>query len=356
MRVLLSTLLTCLQLGVAAQPSRDTISIIGVGDIMLGSAFPAGNLPPHDGRFLLKPVEKYLLQADFTFGNYEGTLFNGGGAPKRCADSNRCYVFKTPEHYAWYLQKAGFDAMSVANNHSGDFGPAGRESTIQALQRAGIGASGLLSHPYTILRRNGVCFGLAAFAPNAGTQNINNYAAAKKLVAYLDSVCDIVIVSFHGGAEGQARQHVPRKNEVFLGEDRGDVYRFSRTVIDAGADVVFGHGPHVPRAVDLYKGRFIIYSLGNFATYGRFSLKGAAGIAPLLKVFVNSKGRFLKGEIIPVKQSGAGGPQLDSESAAIRKLQQLTAIDSPASGLQIKANGAIVRIQKKKPKKAVRYA
>ena len=113
-------------------------------------------------------------------------------------------------------------------------------------------------------------YGFAAFAPNNGTVSIHDLDEARRLVSQLDSVSDVVIVSFHGGAEGSKHQHVPRRNEIFYGEDRGNVYDFAHSMIDAGADIVFGHGPHVTRAVDIYKNRFIIYSLGNFCTYGPF--------------------------------------------------------------------------------------
>lgn len=332
----------------AAQMSNDTITIIGVGDIMLGTAYPTAYLPPDDGRNLLSPVSPYLKSADLTFGNHEGTLFDGEGVPKKCVDSTSCFAFRSPERYADHLKNAGFHVMSVANNHSGDFGHEGREKTVEALKNAGIAACGTEKRPYTILHRNGVRYGIAAFAPNSGTPNINDFKTAHKIVSYLDSLCDIVIVSFHGGAEGNSRQHVPREKELFLGENRGDVYRFARVVIDAGADVVFGHGPHVPRAVDLYKGRFIVYSLGNFATYGRFSLKGAAGIAPIMKVCVNKKGQFLKGEIIPVKQTGNGGPVFDKTRAAIQKIRLLTAQDFPEGKLVISSKGIIKRKAVKK--------
>lgn len=328
---------------VFAQPMNDTIRIIGVGDIMLGTSFPDGYLPPNDGRYLLTPVERYLQAADITFGNYEGTLFNGEGEMKKCKDSTRCYAFKTPEHYADYLKAAGFDMMSVANNHSGDFGPEARIQTVRSLQKAGILSSGTTIQPYVVLKKGGVRYGLASFAPNRGTQNINNLKAARQIVSHLDSICDIVIVSFHGGAEGASRQHVPFQKEIFLGEDRGDVFRFSRAVIDAGADVVFGHGPHVTRAVDLYKNRFIIYSLGNFATYGRFNLDGPNGIAPILKVYVNRKGEFLKGKIIPTKQEGEGGPVPDESGAVIHKIQWLTEKDFPKSRLVIRDDGTVLK-------------
>ena len=67
-------------------------------------------------------------------------------------------------------------------------------------------------------------------------------------------------------------------------QNRGSVYRFAHEVVDAGADVVFGHGPHVTRALEFYRDRLICYSLGNFATYRRFNLSGPNGIAPIVKV------------------------------------------------------------------------
>lgn len=337
-------------LAATAQTTKEVISIVGVGDVMLGTTYPVNFLPPADGRKLLSPVAAHLKNAQLTFGNYEGTLFNGEGVPKKCEDSTRCFAFKTPEQYVAHLRAAGFSVMSVANNHSGDFGEEGRNRTMEVSKNGGIAACGADKKPTAIVEKNGVKYGIAAFAPNVGTASINDYKTARRLVSYLDSVCDIVVVSFHGGGEGLAYQHVPRQKELFLGENRGDVYTFARVVIDAGADVVFGHGPHVARAVDLYKGRFIAYSLGNFATYGRFNLKGEAGLAPLVKVSVDRNGKFLKGMIIPIRQYGNGGPQLDKKRTVIRKIQQLTAQDFPDSSLVIHDNGAIKRKLKKKLK------
>ncbi len=151
-----------------------------------------------------------------------------------------------------------------------------------------------------------------------------------------------MIVSFHGGAEGSAHRHVTRKTELFYGENRGNVYEFARAVIDAGADIVFGHGPHVTRAVDLYKNRFIIYSMGNFATYARFNLKGVNGIAPIVKLYVSRKGEFIRGTIFPIKQEGEGGPVPDSTKAIIRELSALTKEDFPESKLVISEGGDIL--------------
>ncbi len=320
---------------------KDTITVIGVGDVMLGTSYPKGYLSPDDGKNLLAPVEPYLRGATITFGNNEGTLFDGEGIPKKCKDSTLCFAFKSPERYAQYLKKAGFDMMSVANNHSGDFGDEARLRTMQVLQEAGVASAGTITKPFVIIEKVGVKYGLACFAPNNGTQSINNLSEAKRIVAHLDSVCDIVIVSFHGGAEGVSKQHVLRKHELFVGEDRGDVYAFAHAVIDAGADIVFGHGPHVARALELYKDRFISYSLGNFATYGRFNLKGEAGIALMMKVYVNGDGKFLKGQIIAIKQLGEGGPVIDDSGAAIEKIKQLTKEDFPEGKLVVGEDGVV---------------
>ena len=345
MRIIFSCFLLLRSLALFSQSSNDTVRIVGVGDVMLGTSYPTGYLPPDDGKFLLAPVEKILRDADVTFGNHEGTLFDGAGTPKQCKDSTLCFAFKSPERYAQYLKKAGFDMMSVANNHSCDFGPEARERTMQVLQDAGIVSCGTYKKPFVVWEKGGVKYGLACFAPNYGTPSINNYKAAAKIVSFLDSLCDIVIVSFHGGAEGRTKQHVPRAHEMFVGEDRGDVYKFSRVVIDAGADLVFGHGPHVARAVDLYKGRFIAYSLGNFATYGRFNLKAEAGLAPIVKILVTKEGKFLRGEIIAAKQEGEGGPVLDESGEVIEKIRLLTKEDFPESQLVIDEGG---RIKKRK--------
>ncbi|MGE5519139.1 MAG: CapA family protein, partial [Candidatus Dadabacteria bacterium] len=308
--------------------------------------YPKRFLPPADGKYLLKPVEKILRNADVTFGNGEGTFFNGQGTPKHCKDSLNCFAFKSPEHYAEYLSNAGFDLINVANNHSGDFGPEARERTIRILKDRGIAAAGSLSTPFCIIKKQNRSIGLACFAPNSGTPYINNLSAARKTIQLLDSICDIVIVSMHAGAEGTKNQDVPRQNEIFLGEDRGDVYEFAHAMIDAGADVVFGHGPHVTRALDLYKDRFIIYSMGNFCTYGRFNLKGANGIAPIIKVYVDKDGKFLKGKIYAVKQRGNGGPVLDASGAVIGKLQYLTKKDFPEAPLVISGSGNITKKKK----------
>ena len=319
------------------------LSIIGVGDIMMGSNYPnSSSLPPDDGKYLFQDVSDILNSADITCGNLEGTLLDAGGTPKVCNDSGgHCISFRMPEHYASYLKDAGFDFLNLANNHSGDMGIKGRESTVETLDKYDLCYAGTLEYPTVIFEKNGIKYGFAGFAPNRGTNSINNFNNAKEIVSDLKNQVDIVIVFFHGGAEGVSAQNVPKRDEIFLGEDRGDVYEFAHGMIDAGADVVFGSGPHVTRAIELYDDRIIAYSLGNFCTYAKFDIKGVLGIAPIIKIYINNKGEFKEGKIIPVKQIKRGIPVLDDKKQVIKVLQNLSEKNFPQSKLIIDDDGFI---------------
>lgn len=322
--------------------TKDTISIIGVGDIMMGSNYPDGSgLPPQDGRHLFDEVAGTLRNADVTMGNLEGVLLDAGGTAKTCRNPKVCYVFRSPQKYVTNLVEAGFDVMSLANNHAGDFGAVGSSSTIHTLESAGIYHAGQLAKPFTLFERDGIRYGFVAFAPNTGCVNINDLAEARKIVRHLDSLADVVIVSFHGGAEGPDHQQVPRVNEIFYGENRGDVYQFAHSMIDAGADVLFGHGPHVVRAVEVYKDRFIAYSLGNFCTYGGINVSGINGFAPIIKVSTNRNGMFLNAKITACIQKFLSPVAIDSQKQVIRKIKELTRKDFPEATINIDDDGWI---------------
>ena len=273
---------------------NDTISIIGVGDIMMGSNYPSNALPPNDGEDIFSDVKDVLSDADITFGNLEGPLLTKGGTPKICGPGSHCVAFRMPEHYAEYLKDAGFDIVSIANNHANDMGKEGRISTHNTLDKYEIGFAGQTDCPAYTFECKGIKFGFAAFSPSINTCSINDLDKAIEIVGNLAKEVDVVIVSFHGGGEGASFQHVTGNREFFLGENRGNVYEFAHGLIDAGADVILGHGPHVPRAIEVYKGKFIAYSLGNFCTYAKFGLYGVLGVAPIVKIFVDKNVLVLK--------------------------------------------------------------
>jgi len=323
---------------------KDTISITAVGDIMLGSAFPSKiNLPPDDAVNSFQAVDS-LLKGDIVFGNLEGCFLDSGNSNKcNGVNPNSCYAFRMPERYAGIYKKAGFNVLSIANNHVGDFDSRGRKNTAKVLDSLKIHYAGQVNKPFEIFEKDSVKYGFCAFAPNENTVSINKIDSAKALVARLKKQADIVIVSFHGGGEGARFEHVPRKNEIFYRENRGNVYKFAHAVIDAGADVVLGHGPHVTRAVEVYKNKFIAYSLGNFCTYGMFSLKGNNGIAPLLQLKINSKGDFLYADVTSIQQDKVNRLTIDNNHRAFKRIKELTDIDFIGHQLKFEDNKIVMK-------------
>ena len=332
-------------------PRAETVRIVAVGDIMMGTAFPDSTYL--DPRIVpgVSPEEligadlvEVLHSGDVVFGNLEGALFDEGGESKRCRNMDACYAFRSPEWYAGLLAGMGFNLMSLANNHSGDFLEAGRATTIAALEEHGIVYGGLAQAGAitgTLELDDGTLVGLAGFSPNKGTISIHDLNGLRRLVAELDRSHDLVIVSFHGGAEGADRTHVTREPEEFYGERRGNVYEFAHAAVDAGADVVIGHGPHVPRAVEIYRDRFIAYSLGNFWTWARFNLRGPNGLAPVLDLEVDRQGRLIAARVVSARQTGLGSPRLDPGGRAARLIAELSREDFPGVALEFAADGRI---------------
>lgn len=333
----------------------DAVTIAAVGDIMLASPYPSDTrMPPRDGAGMLKAVTPLLSAADIAFGNMEGPIVDTGASekcrppkpplPGEMPEPVRCFAFRMPTRYASYLKEAGFDVMSLANNHAGDFGDAGRASTRQTLDKLGIKHAGSdrarFSTVYLEAKNRKIAF--VAFAHNNIVPNVNDLAAARVLVTNAAKNSDIVVVSFHGGGEGIAHQRVPRTTEMYAGEKRGNLPLFARTVIDAGADLVLGHGPHVLRGMEIYKDRLIAYSLGNFATYGWFKLEAETALTVILEAELELDGRFAGGKLHAGRQEGRGIPALDPSGTAVRKIRALSEADFPTTAPKILDDGTVV--------------
>lgn len=330
-----------------AKPSQ-SITIAAVGDIMMGSTSINDTfLPPNDGRDMFKDAAPILQAADIAFGNLEGPLVEGGVSTK-CGEPKpgqpiRCFAFRSPTRYGRHLKDAGFDILSLANNHAGDFGDLGRNSTRRTLDALDIKHAGSDrgANSTTVVEAAGTKVAFIAFAHNSIVPNVNDLVAARRYVLEARKKAEIVVVSFHGGAEGESAQNVPNTTEMFVGEKRGDLRRFARTVIDAGADLVLGHGPHVLRGMEVYKDRLVVYSMGNFATYGMFNLKGPQGITAVFEISIDESGKFLGGKITPFRLEGRGIPVRDENGTASTKIRSLSAADFGASAPVISDDGSI---------------
>lgn len=323
-------------------PTHPGLTLSAVGDIMPGTDFPENVLPDDDGLSFLDAVTPTLSSTDVAFGNFEGVLLDGGEPVKQCKDKRICFLFRTPTRYATYLKLAGFDVMSLANNHARDFGEDGRSSSMAALDGVGIHHSGREGTTASWIA-NGRRIAMVAFAPNVGSNSLNDPQIAIPLVTLLAREHEIVIVSFHGGAEGNGAEKLTFAREIFAGEDRGNVVEFARSMVDAGADIVLGHGPHVVRPMEIYHDRLIAYSLGNFATYYGISVEGIRGIAPILVAQLDDDGKFVSGRLEATMQIRPAGPAPDPEKKVIAQLRELTNAAFPEGELVIAEDGTLSR-------------
>jgi hypothetical protein len=319
----------------AAKVPPGVVAIVATGDIVMGSA---PNLPPDGGRSFFSDVQTDLA-GDVVLGNLEGTLSTGGSS--KCGPSSTsCFAFQTPPTYARWLKRAGFTVMNLANNHAFDFGQAGLDQTIAALDRSGLLHTGRPGE-ITVQKVGRIRVATVGFAPYPWAASLTDIAGARKLVRAADRVADVVLVTMHAGAEGQDRQHVARGTEQFLGENRGDSRRFAHAVVDAGADIVVGSGPHVLRGMEWYKGRLIAYSLGNFAGYDVFALGGPLSTSGILRVTLDGDGRFETGRLVPTRMVGAGLPALDPAEAAHGLVRTLSRADFGARGVKVSPDGLL---------------
>ena len=329
------------------EPDRSVmrLSITAVGDMMLGTDYPRNHLPDDDGISFLADIAPIISSADIAFGNLEGVLVDGGEPGKKCSNPAACYLFRSPTRYAAHYRDAGFDVLSLANNHARDFGEEGRSSSMDALSAHGIHHSGR-EGTAAIIEKNGLSTVFLAYAVTKNSNMMLDYELAFETIAGYASDHDIVVVSFHGGAEGADVTHVPFAEEEYYDEPRGDIVWFARGAVDAGADLVIGHGPHVVRGIERYKERLIAYSLGNFATYYGISVAGIKGIAPILNVTLDGHGAFIHGEIISTRQLRPAGPSIDERQRALNLIRGLSIDDFGNPGIRFEPDGTITAIDR----------
>ena len=253
-----------------AAPPRATV-VFGVGDVMMGGGVDRLLRARGDFSSPLRHVRARLADADITFGTLESSL-SRAGSPQQPAGEN----FAADPRVLPGLRAAGFDVLSVGNNHSGDFGPRALVETVERLRAArirpvGAGANDTEARRAVVIERNGARFGFYAFngrgetpaatASRPGAVRLrmapydpfspSDLARIVGDVRALDGRVDVVIVLPHWG-----RQYTHRQN--------ADQRRVGRALVDAGADAVIGSHPHWVQGVESIGDAFVAYSLGNF--------------------------------------------------------------------------------------------
>lgn len=341
-----------------------SVRLAFVGDINLGTATLPDGVPPDSGRGLLDRARS-SLSGDLVVGNFEGVLADTGTSTKCLMRNPRllhrraklkqqsaeslvtrpnCYAFRTPTLLAPRLVEAGFTHMNLANNHANDLGSAGRKSTERILDSLGLTFYGPLGRIAVDTIRRGdslTTVGLIGFTTYPYAYDLLDIEQSAAVVDSMRPLVDLLVVTFHGGAEGVKALRTGEAAESLGTEPRGDLRRWARAVIDAGADAVVGHGPHVLRGMEFYRGRLIAYSLGNFLTYRGFNLTGPLGITGVLQLEFTGERGLRRARLVPMVQVPRQGPLPDPEAAALKLVRRLSAEDFRSNAAIITDSGDI---------------
>jgi poly-gamma-glutamate capsule biosynthesis protein CapA/YwtB (metallophosphatase superfamily) len=331
----------------SAKPARTTesatveaVTVSATGDIMMSNA--PSRMPPNDGEGFFDSVTADL-KSDLVMGNLEQPLTGDTGASK-CGTppSPNCFAFRSPPAYSRHLKAAGFELMNLANNHTKDFGSQGAANTRAALDEAGIKYTGNKDE-ITVVETKGIKVAVVGFSGYAGANNLNDLEHSQAVIQEAKQQADLVVVQVHMGAEGATMQHVKPGSELFHGENRGDPIKFSHAVIDAGADLVVGHSPHVLRGMEFYQGKLIAYSLGNFAGGGKtLSSTGVLKYGGILRVTLGKDGSYVGGKFLSTYMSSVGLPTRDTSQEKGRQLvSQLSDEDFGETAATIGKDGSI---------------
>ncbi|HST18752.1 MAG TPA: CapA family protein [Gaiellaceae bacterium] len=307
-----------------------SVTLAWGGDTVLGSDY---GLPPARGRTMLAHVAPIFRAADVGWVNLEEALSDGTSSKCAGSTSGACFAFGAPMSFASTLPASGIRIVNLANNHADDYGASGQASTLAALRAAHVAWDGKPGQ-IEVLTVNGVRVAFLGFAPYQWASRLDHIPAAVALVKRAAAQADVVVVAMHAGAEGSDAVHVPSGTEYFLGENRGNSRAFTHAVIDAGADLVVGSGPHVIRGVQWYRGKLI-----GWRTFGMGGTLSESGI---VTVTLRGDGRVTAAKWTPLALVTPGVPVVDSSGASTRLVAQLSREDFGASGARFKPDGTIV--------------
>jgi len=234
------------------------VILVFLGDVSPGRSMEA-QLARYGPAYPWEGLAPLLQEADLRVANLESVLSTRGES------LDKAYLIRANPGTGQTLVDAGFDVVNLGNNHALDYGPAGLEQTLGTLQTLGIGTVGAGDSEETarrpaVLEVNGLKVAVLGYAAARWNGSVDVPATDRVAWAYPDAVradvaavreqVDLVIVQLHAGTE-------------YAGEPSPDQVRFARAAIDAGADLVVGHHPHVTQTVEQYKDGLIVYSLGD---------------------------------------------------------------------------------------------
>lgn len=303
--------------------ATDTISILMAGDTMLGE-----NLNKIDKKIFGNVLNELKVAHDIKLFNLEGTIgdIKQNDIFPKCSYGKYCYTFMTPPSMLSLfkdMQTNSHIVFNMANNHSMDYGIKVQEKTYDLIIKENFGAIGTRKNPIIKYNIRNHKIALLGASPHSNTFSIFDQTLLSK-ISFLKKQGYIIIVSLHMGAEGNDKYKVIDEDEIFLGQNRGNIYKLSRSLIDNGADLIVGHGPHVLRGIEMYKNKIVAYSLGNFLTYGKFALHDKLAYGGLLSITLNSDGNFVKGKFIGVEQLKNTNPHEWNMGIALTKSKKST--------------------------------
>lgn len=294
---------------------------------------------------LLAPLRPLVRSADIVLLNVESAIGAGRTESKCSRYSTNCYAFRSPPSSARALRALAPRRTivgNVANNHARDAGPRGLDSTIAALDRAGVLVTGADTLATPVPTPAGDTIGVLGFYTSTEAPDARDTAAVHRHVARAAERYPVVIATMHLGAEGTDAQHTADSTELFLGIDRGNPVAFAEAAVRGGAALVVGHGPHVLRALEWRdRGALIAYSLGNLLTYGPFVLKEPLNRGAVLCTRIDTTGRVSAAELRSTMQRGPGVLEVDRTARAATLADSLGSHDFPETGARINRAGKL---------------
>ena len=335
MRKIIVAILIC-YLSSFLRAEVNQVVICAVGDMRF-NGYIGDKIQEKGNEYPFHLVKDVLANADIAYGNLECPIASSG-----TFIAGKEYTFRAEPFTITALTAAGFDIVDLANNHSGDCGPEGLLSTMAILDQQGIrhvGAGNNIDEARmpALLKRNGLTIAFCSFTntfPDTFWAKEHTPGVTPAYLEYIThdvkkaaAVSDIVIACYHGGDE---RSSIPKQSQKDI----------AHTAINAGASMVFGHHPHVLQGIEIYKGKPICYSLGNFM----FLSKEKQCYDTMIVRVVVEKDNIISFEIIPIRIADAyvRPAQGEDKKRILETLQTL----SQSLGTQLKITGdkAVIEI------------